>query len=159
MKKILLSDAVLVTASARKNFAQVGASHFLATQLLSLYYNNKDALLAGNAMTAASNVEPFIKAVNGIDSKSASKSNITPLIKDAEAVYKSQDLKEQRLHFEDLSTNLFDLAKTLKLSGQPLYEVLGLMKKAYWMSSSKTIKNPYFGSVMVTCGKVVETLN
>jgi hypothetical protein len=32
------------------------------------------------------------------------------------------------------------------------------MKKATWLSSSKTIKNPYFGSAMPTCGKVTETI-
>jgi hypothetical protein len=32
------------------------------------------------------------------------------------------------------------------------------MKKANWLSSSATIKNPYYGNSMLTCGKVVETL-
>ncbi|MAQ74933.1 MAG: hypothetical protein CL613_01215 [Aquimarina sp.] len=31
------------------------------------------------------------------------------------------------------------------------------MKKAYWLSKEKDIKNPYYGSSMLTCGKVAET--
>lgn len=31
------------------------------------------------------------------------------------------------------------------------------MKKAYWLSMEKEIKNPYYGSSMLTCGKVIET--
>jgi hypothetical protein len=32
------------------------------------------------------------------------------------------------------------------------------MKKASWLSSEAAIKNPYFGSAMLTCGKVTATL-
>jgi hypothetical protein len=32
------------------------------------------------------------------------------------------------------------------------------MKKAYWLSGDKVIKNPYFGSAMLTCGTITETL-
>jgi Protein of unknown function (DUF3347). len=33
------------------------------------------------------------------------------------------------------------------------------MKKANWLSSEKEIKNPYYGSTMLTCGSVVDTIN
>jgi hypothetical protein len=33
------------------------------------------------------------------------------------------------------------------------------MKKAYWLSGDAAIKNPYFGSSMLTCGKVSTTIN
>ncbi|RYF82932.1 MAG: DUF3347 domain-containing protein, partial [Chitinophagaceae bacterium] len=32
------------------------------------------------------------------------------------------------------------------------------MKKALWLSNEKAIKNPYYGSAMLTCGKVTETI-
>jgi len=32
------------------------------------------------------------------------------------------------------------------------------MKKATWLSSNKTIKNPYYGNAMLTCGQVTETM-
>jgi len=159
VKKIFFIVASLATVFVQNSFAQDSLTQEQSPQLLSLYYNIKDALVAGNANTAASNAEAFVKAANGVDSKSISESNINTLVKDATAISQSKDLKEQRLHFADLSTNLFTVAKTVKLTGQPVYEAFCPMKKAYWLSSSKTIKNPYFGSAMLTCGKVVETLN
>jgi hypothetical protein len=33
------------------------------------------------------------------------------------------------------------------------------MKKANWLSNEKQVKNPYYGSAMLNCGKVVDTIN
>jgi hypothetical protein len=32
------------------------------------------------------------------------------------------------------------------------------MKKAIWLSSENTVKNPYYGKQMLTCGSLQETL-
>jgi hypothetical protein len=50
------------------------------------------------------------------------------------------------------------LAKAVKLSSDPIYEAYCPMKKASWLSSEKVIKNPYYGSAMLTCGSVRDTL-
>lgn len=159
MKKILLAVTLFVTAFAQNSFAQDSATTSQAPQILSLYYNIKDALVAGNANTAASNAEAFVKAFNSIDYKLISEGNINTLVKDGTAISQTKDLKEQRMYFADLSTNMLAVAKAVKLTDQPVYEAFCPMKKAYWLSSDKTIKNPYFGSAMLTCGKVVETIN
>lgn len=159
MKKILLAVTFFVTAFAQNSFAQDSATTSQAPQILSLYYNIKNALVAGNANTAPSDAEAFVKAVNGIDYKLISEDNINTLVKDGTAISQTKDLKEQRMHFADLSTNMLAVAKAVKLTDQPVYEAFCPMKKAYWLSSDKTIKNPYFGSAMLTCGKVVKTIN
>jgi hypothetical protein len=51
------------------------------------------------------------------------------------------------------------LAKSVKLTTEPIYQAYCPMKKANWLSNDKAIKNPYYGSAMLTCGKVVETIN
>ncbi|MEJ7680320.1 MAG: DUF3347 domain-containing protein [Segetibacter sp.] len=158
-EKILLVVTFFVTAFAQNSFAQDSATTSQSPQILSLYYNIKDALVAENANTAASNAEAFVKAVNGIDYKLISEGNINTLVKDGTAISQTKDLKEQRMHFANLSTNMLAVAKAVKLTDQPVYEAFCPMKKAYWLSSDKTIKNPYFGTAMLTCGKVVETLN
>ena len=89
---------------------------------------------------------------------SISEANINTLLKDATAISESKDLKGERLHFATLSTSMFTVAKTVKLSAQPVYYAYCPMKKAYWLSSEAAIKNPYYGSAMLTCGKVTETL-
>jgi len=53
---------------------------------------------------------------------------------------------------------MYALAKAVKLTADPVYYTYCPMKKAYWLSSEPTIKNPYFGNAMLTCGKVEETL-
>jgi Cu(I)/Ag(I) efflux system membrane fusion protein len=32
-------------------------------------------------------------------------------------------------------------------------------KGAYWLSSTKEIKNPYYGDAMLTCGETKEVIN
>ena len=156
MKKIFFIVAITATAFVQKSFAQdiTGTQ----SQLLHSYYDIKNALVAGNAYAASISAEQFVKTTNGIDYKVISEGNINTLLKDATAISESKDLKDQRVHFASLSTNLFAVARAVKLTDQPVYYTYCPMKKAYWLSDEATIKNPYFGSAMPTCGKVVETL-
>ena len=159
MKKILVVVTFFVTAFAQNSFAQDSATTSQSPQILPIYYNIKNALVAGNANSAASNAEAFVKAANGLEFKSVFGSNINTLIKDATAISQTKELKEQRTHFANLSADMLAVAKSVKLTDQPIYEAFCPMKKAYWLSSDKRIKNPYFGNAMLTCGKVVETIN
>lgn len=157
IKKIFFTVALFAAMFSQNSFAQNTKSE--PSQLLISYYNIKDALVAGNTSTAAIQAEEFVKAANGIDDKMISEGNINNLLKDATAISKSKNLQEQRTHFADLSANMFALAKAVTLTSEPIYQAYCPMKKSYWLSSDKTIKNPYFGSAMPTCGKVVETIN
>ena len=147
---------MFATAFVQKSFAQDSTG--TQSQLLHLYYNIKNALVAGNANATSISAEQFVKTTNSIDYKVISEGNINTLLKDATAISESKDLKDQRMHFANLSTNMFALAKSVKLTDRPVYYTYCPMKKAYWLSNEAAIKNPYFGSAMPTCGKVVETL-
>lgn len=157
MKKVLFIVALIATAFVQKSFAQDNTKS-QTDQLLHSYYDIKNGLVAGNPNTTSTSAEQFIKTTNGIDYKVISEGNINALLKDATAISESKDLKEQRMHFANLSTNIFTVAKAIKLTTQPVYYAYCPMKKAYWLSNEAAIKNPYFGSSMLTCGKVVETL-
>ena len=130
----------------------------MQSQLLHSYYNIKNALVAGNPNTAAAGAEQFLKTANGVDYKLISEGNINTLLKDATAISVSRDLKEQRTYFANLSTNMFAVVKAVKLTTEPIYYAYCPMKKTYWLSKESAIKNPYFGSAMLTCGKVTETI-
>jgi hypothetical protein len=80
------------------------------------------------------------------------------LSKDARQIAESKDIAKQREFFADFSANFFQLAKTAKLSAQPAYYQYCPMKKAYWLSASSDIKNPYYGKQMLTCGAVKEAI-
>ena len=177
MKKIIILFTAIFSisliAKADKNFihfkpsAQISdtANTALLSQLLTLYYNIKDALVESDAGSAATNASEFVKAVGSIDMKSLSESDHAAFMSvnnklayDARHISETKDIHHQREHFKSLSDNFFALAKKVKMSAQPVYQQYCPMKKAYWLSSGATIKNPYFGNQMQDCGKITATL-
>ncbi len=157
MKKSFLATG-LVPFAVTKSFAKDMTELSQPFQLLTQYYQIKDALIAGNATRAATNAKAFLKIANSIDYKVISEGNINALIKDATIISETKNLKTPRTQFANLSANMVTLAKATKLSDGPVYEIYCPMKKANWLNSSKTIKNPYLGSAMLTSGNVVETI-
>ncbi|MEP7107159.1 MAG: DUF3347 domain-containing protein [Ferruginibacter sp.] len=158
MKKLISIVAILAIISTQKSIAQDTTSQTQISQILSLYYDIKDALVAGNASTTASKAEAFVKVANAIDYKIISEGNINILIKDAGKISGTKDIKKQREYFANFSSNLAVVARAVKLTDKPVYYAYCPMKKAYWLSSEKAIKNPYYGSSMLTCGEVTETI-
>ncbi|WP_456462953.1 DUF3347 domain-containing protein [Lutibacter sp.] len=79
----------------------------------------------------------------------------------AEHIVKSP-IDHQREHFENLSVDVNDLIallgtdKTLYQSKCPM---AGEGKGAIWLSEYKEIKNPFFGSKMISCGSVEKQIN
>ncbi len=160
MEKIFFSLTIFAIAFVQNSFAQQedSTNQTRSFQLLSLYYNIKDALVSGNAHDAAMHAEQFVKTTNGISDRTISEANRNALLKNAGFISERKDIKQQREVFANLSANMYALAKSLKLSTEPIYYNYCSMKKAYWLSSNKVIKNPYFGNAMLTCGKVTETI-
>ena len=115
-------------------------------------------MVGGNSAIAATKAEEFVKAIGGVDAKIINAESRDALLKDATSISGTKDLKEQRAHFSPLSDNMIVLAKTVKLSAEPVYQQYCPMKKASWLSSQSAVKNPYYGSAMLTCGKVTATL-
>ena len=162
MKKIFFTFALIATASLQQSFAQTPST---PSSLLTSYYGIKDALVASDAGTAASQAAAFQKTLQAINMKTLPDSSMSvfmslqdKLTKDAAYIAGTKDLSRQRERFAVFSQNLFTLAKTLPLSSQPIYYDYCPMKKAYWLSNDAAIKNPYFGSAMLTCGKTTQTL-
>jgi hypothetical protein len=157
MKKVLLMITI-VAAIFNGVFAQDVAKNSQPNELLSSYYKVKDALVAGDRDAASAEAETFVKTANTIDYKLISEGNITTLLKDANAIAEAKDIKKQRDIFANLSTNMAVVAKSAKLSDQPVYEAYCPMRKASWLSPEKAIKNPYYGSAMLKCGEIKGTL-
>ena len=155
MKKILFSVALLATTLLQQSFAQDTTK---ISPLLILYFGLKDALVGGNANTAAASASAFVTALNSIDIEIVKEDSRNTLLNDATAISQTGNLQLQREKFATLSINMFELAKEVKLSTEPLYQQYCPMKKASWLSSSKAIKNPYYGNAMLTCGSIKETL-
>ena len=141
-----------------KSYSQDSTQQKQLSQLLTQYYSIKDALVDGNATNVSTSADQFIKVANSIDYKLISEGNINTLLKDATSISESKDIKKQREVFTNFSNNMIALAKSVKLTAEPVYQAYCPMKKANWLSNEKTIKNPYYGNAMLSCGKVVETI-
>lgn len=128
------------------------------SQLLSSYLNIKNALVTGDATSAASNADQFLQTAKSIDNKVIPEGSATILSKEAGKISGTKDLKKQREYFVNLSSNMATVARSFKLSDKPVYMQYCPMKKASWLSSELQIRNPYYGSSMLTCGEVTETL-
>lgn len=74
----------------------------------------------------------------------------------------ASSLEVQRRHFAALSNEMVALVKKSGLrSGQIYVDYCPMAlndKGAYWLSSQKDIRNPYFGNEMLTCGEIKDTL-
>lgn len=157
MKKLFII-VLLATTGLTQSFAQDSSKQYQLSKLLTSYYNIKNALVADNAIEAALAATSFVKAANSIDYKIISEENNNTLVKDAGSISNTKDIKKQREYFASFSSNMAAIAKAVKLTDKPVYYAYCPMKKAYWLSSDKAIKNPYYGSAMLTCGSVKETL-
>lgn len=159
MKKIIFLAFATVSFFYSPVRAQDSVAQGKLKSLLIQYFNIKNALVAGDAESAASNAGLFINIANTMDYKVISEGNINALLNDATMISETKDLTKQRLFFSSLSANMIAIAKQLKLSDSPVYEAYCPMKKASWLSSEKEIRNPYYGSAMLTCGKVTATID
>ena len=60
-----------------------------------------------------------------------------------------------------LSKNMYELIKVVKPAETVYYQFCPMAndgKGANWLSKESGVKNPYYGSQMLSCGKTVETI-
>jgi hypothetical protein len=126
------------------------------TDASAAYINIKNALVAGDASSASRNADIFLRKVNTIDFKIISEGNLHILAKNAGQITSSKDLEKQRRYFAGLSENMAVVAREFKLNDREVYLQYCPMKKASWLSYEKEIRNPYYGSSMLTCGETKE---
>ncbi|MCU0323676.1 MAG: DUF2911 domain-containing protein [Spirosomaceae bacterium] len=133
--------------------------------ILDAYYAIKDAMVASDAQASAKAANTLVSAMKAVDmGKMEMKQHMefmkvnAKIIADAQKIADSKDLKKQRETFQSLSDNFYTMAKGVKLSTEPIYQQYCPMKKAAWLSNESSVKNPYYGSSMLTCGKVQDTI-
>lgn len=158
MKKIFLFVALFATTFGQFSFAQDNTNHNNVAPLLDNYYSVKDALIASNSTDAAANAAAFKTTINTISVENLPETSRTALLKDVDAISSTKDIEKQREAFSSFSEDMLLLVKTTPLTTDPIYKTYCPMKKTIWLSKETAIKNPYFGSSMLTCGKVTETI-
>jgi hypothetical protein len=165
MKKNMIMTAVaaLMLTGFSKAVAQQADPSLQA--LLGSYLSVKNALVAGDNATAATKAAELVSQVNAVKTTSLpakEQAAFSPLQQklaaDAKAIADTKELEKQRVSFSALSTEMLTLSKVVKLAAAPVYEQYCPMKKASWISAEADVKNPYYGKMMLTCGKTVQTI-
>jgi hypothetical protein len=156
MKKLVLMIVMMAAAVTQKGFTQTAGGSSNVSVLLSAYYPIKDALVSGDAAMASNKAAKFVEGLNSPGLVKEAKVGNGALLKAAREIASTKDIKTQRTSFSALSKQMIALVKSAKPTGAPAYEFFCPMKKSSWLSMEKTIKNPYFGSSMLSCGSLVE---
>jgi len=147
--------------------SKAGSAKTKATfsQALNHYFAVKDALVATNGIEAHKHAVKLVAAFKNMNMASMPSKQHAVFMKlqkdilfDAEHVAETKDAGHQRDHFGDLSKNMIAVRKAANNPKQPAYVQYCPMKKVSWLSTAKSIKNPYYGSEMLTCGEVTETI-
>ena len=132
------------------------------------YFAVKDALVKTDGNTASTKATALLYAINAVkmETLKTDEHNVWMRIlknikEDAEHIADTKDAKHQRDHFDTLSKNIYDLIKVSKQETPSYYQFCPMAnngKGANWLSKENAVKNPYCGSIMMSCGKTVQTI-
>lgn len=175
MKNTILNIAAVITLLFSANAIQANTIKTTqtvteiadASQLQSVYdayFVVKDALIKSDAKLTSAKAQDLLTAITAVkmdklktDEHTAWMKVVKKLTADAKSISTTSDLKKQREIFKSLSKNTYTLIKVSK-STDVVYKQYCPMADADWLSKEKAVKNPYYGSSMLTCGNVVETI-
>jgi hypothetical protein len=124
-------------------------------QVYEHYIKLKDALVKADVKAADSASSQLATALHTIKGCENTAQN-------AIALGKSTDIKDQRSKFISLSSDVIAMFKNTDLSSGSIFVDYCPManngKGAYWLASTKEIKNPYYGKEMLDCGEVKQEI-
>jgi membrane fusion protein, copper/silver efflux system len=137
------------------------------TAFLKSYFSIKDALVNTDAKASAALIPTAKTSLSKIDMGLLSGEAhdvwmdlLKPIQQSLDKIQSPADVEEQRKYFESLSDNLIEAVEYFGVTDNTIYRQYCPMafkdKGAYWLSSEKEIRNPYFGDMMLTCGEVKE---
>ena len=132
------------------------------------YFAIKDALINSDGNLASGKAKELSNAINAIkmETLSTSEHSVFMSVKNdlvfaVGHIAESKDTDYQRNNFTSLSDNIYKLFKASKQQAPVYYQHCPMFndgKGANWLSKENPIKNPYYGSQMLGCGKTVETI-
>lgn len=132
------------------------------------YFELKDALVKSDGNLASAKAKELLNALNTVQMNKLSNEEhiiwmkvMKDLAFDTEHIEETKDVGHQRDHFNTLSDNMYQLLKVSKQDTPTYYQHCPMAnggKGANWLSKEDAVKNPYYGSQMLSCGKTVETI-
>lgn len=153
-------------ADGAKDMAMNNMQNATSEAVLKDYFNLKDALVGDNNAKAKTLGAELAKSLSSIDTSTYSESEqeeLDDIIKNAKehaAHISKSDIKHQREHFKTLTKEITDLV-AITGTANVLYEQYCPMYDggSAWLSTKKEVRNPYYGSSMLKCGKVQKEIN
>jgi len=143
--------------------------HLQLKEVFNSYFAVKDALVKTDGTLAATKAVLLLNSINAVKMENLTKEEhsewmkvMKDLVFDAEHISETKDAGHQRDHFTSLSKNMYSLIKVSKQETPTYYQFCPMANKgkgANWLAKENIVKNPYFGSKMLGCGKTVETIN
>lgn len=118
------------------------------------YMHIKTALVNTNAEEAKSGAQMMTEALQNAGGNEQA-------LNAAQKIAQSDNINEQRTTFQDLSAAMENMLSGQLSSGEVYKQFCPMAfegKGAYWLSSSKEIRNPYYGDKMLKCGSVKDTI-
>jgi copper chaperone CopZ len=132
--------------------------------VLDNYFLLKDALVKTDAKTASEKATALLSSITAVKMETLKMDEhvvwmkiLKDLTADSKSISETQDIKKQRETFKSLSKNIYELIKVSKPS-ETIYYQYCPMQDANWLSKENAVKNPYYGSQMLSCGKTIETI-
>ena len=132
------------------------------------YFLLKDELVKTDGVSAAAKAKALSTSLNEIKMNELDKNVhkvwmkvMKNVMADAKGIAATEDVKAQRVLFVSLSKKMYDLVKIAKFEVPVYYQFCPMAndgKGANWLSKENAIKNPYYGSSMLSCGKTTETI-
>ena len=161
--KLLMAIAIILFATIANAQTNTGIK-----KVLSAYIQLKDALVKSDGTTSSNASKTLLTAIQEVNMSELNTDTHTQWMKvvndlkeDAEHISETKEITHQRDHFMSLSKNLYLVIKVSKSETPVYYQFCPMANKgkgANWLSLENKIKNPYYGNQMLTCGKVVETI-
>ena len=132
------------------------------------YFALKDALVKSDGKLVSTLAKDVLANINSVKMEKLSSEEHTVWMKvmsslksNTEKIVATTIIEKQRVVFMDLSANFYALLKVSKQDYSIYYQNCPMYndgKGANWLSKENAVKNPYYGSQMLTCGKTVETI-
>ena len=161
--KLLMATAIILFATIANAQTNTGIN-----KVLSAYIQLKDALVKSDGTSSSNASKTLLTAIQEVNMSELNTDThaqwmkvVNDLKEDVEHISETKEITHQRDHFMSLSKNLYSVIKVSKSETPIYYQFCPMANKgkgANWLSLENKIKNPYYGNQMLTCGKVVETI-
>jgi len=162
--KMVMNDHTSMSENQDPSNSELAKQSNQLQSVFDNYFLLKDALVKTDSKTTASKANELLTSIETVKMETLKMDVhmvwmkvLKDLKADTKSISETQDIKKQRDFFKSLSKNTYELVKVSKPAEAVYYQYCP-MQDANWLSKENAVKNPYYGSQMLTCGKTVETI-